>query len=75
MGQTGMTPYEFLYLLAGSLLLLWLALSVITLKFRLHQRERKSREQFRYEKLFIKIYAAGKRPSQKVMEEAVLEWP
>lgn len=59
MGQTGMTPYEFLYLLAVSWLLLWLALSVITLKFRLHQRERKGREQFRYEKLFFQNICSG----------------
>ena len=65
MGQTGMTPYEFLYLLAASWLLLWLALSVITLKFRLHQRERKGREQFRYEKLFFSKYMQRGRNHRK----------
>lgn len=68
MGQTGMTPYEFLYLLAASLLLLWLALSVITLEFRLHQRERKSREQFRYEKLFFQNICSGEETIYMVLD-------
>ncbi|MEY8339020.1 ATP-binding protein [Lachnospiraceae bacterium 62-35] len=54
MGWEKMTPYYFLYMAVALLLLAWLALTVITVVIRLHQRDEESRQQFQYEKMFFR---------------------
>ena len=44
MGWEGMAPYYFLYMIVALLLLAWLAMTVITVVIRLHQREEESRQ-------------------------------
>lgn len=54
MGQTGVTPYNFIYITAAVLLLVWLALTAVTVTARLRRTEKASRQLFKYEKMFFK---------------------
>ncbi len=59
MGQAGGTIYQFLYIAAALLLLIWLALWTAVISARLYGRDRRSRENFVFEKMFFqKVFDA-----------------
>ena len=47
MGQTGVTPYNYIYITAAVLLLVWLALTAVTVTARLRRTEKESRQMFK----------------------------
>lgn len=60
MGEFWVVSYKILYIAVLLLLLIWLAGFVLLTMLRQHEREKQSRKQFRYERMFFRnIYPAG----------------